>query len=99
MMQFVNTKSLSFYKSKFEQIIPYIFLLILLCSCLRMFPEIWIQKNNSPLGNPLLLGDYPVWSVYAQKISAIKLSDFGHLESQCGHFLQEWKSATATRHH
>ena len=76
MMQFVNTKSLTFYKSKFEQIIPYIFLLILLCSCLRMFPEIWSQKNNSPYGNPLLLGDYPVWAVYVQKISAIKLSDF-----------------------
>jgi hypothetical protein len=41
-----------------------------------MFPEIWSQKSNSPLGNPLLLGDYPVWTVYAQKISAIKLSDF-----------------------
>jgi hypothetical protein len=70
--------------NKFKQYAPYFFLLIILISSLRMFPEFWDKNFYSISGkiteNPIISGDYPVWTVYAQKNSSVKILDFWPFE-------------------
>lgn len=63
-----------------EKYAPYFFIMIILISSMRMFPELWDKNFHSVYGNPFLSGDYPVWTVYAQKNSSIKILDFWPFE-------------------
>jgi len=49
-----------------------------------MFSEFWDKDcysiSGKITGNPIISGDYPVWTVYAQKNSAIKILDFWPFE-------------------